>query len=56
MVWEECVGFVVGEGVVLISDVWFVEECNGTVVGEGVVLICDVWGNVVVLWWGRVWS
>ena len=43
MVWDECVGVVVGEGVVLTSDVWFVEECDGTVVGEGVVLICDVW-------------
>ena len=42
MVWEECVGVVVGEGVVLIGDVWFVEECDGTVVGEGVVLVCDV--------------
>ena len=42
MVWEECVGVVVGEGVVLIGDVWFVEECGGTVVGEGVVLLCGV--------------
>ena len=30
----------VGEGVVLICDVWLVGECGGTVVGEGVVLIC----------------
>ena len=33
----------VGEGVVLIGDVWFVKECGATVVGEGVVLICNVW-------------
>ena len=42
MVWEECGGTVVEEGVVLISDMWLVEECGGTVVGEGVVLICNV--------------
>ena len=49
MVWEECGGIVVGEGVVLIGDVWFVEECGGTVVGEGVFLICDVLMSSVLL-------
>ena len=34
MTWfvEECDGTVVGEGVVLVCDVWLVGECGGAVV------------------------